>query len=123
MIAMGVRAHDGGNTLTGNSAQDRLDMTLAIDISRIANAHPGTDWARVYHRDIGSSANQPGLRACIGVRRGIGRKHAAHKWFVLLSFASFYAIGPVAHEMAMAQCGAKKKGRLAKTAPNGVSHA
>jgi hypothetical protein len=42
---------------------------------------------------------------------------------VLLGFASFYAIGPVAHEMAMAQCGAKKKGRFAKTAPNGLSNA
>ena len=121
MIAMRVRAHDGGDTLTGNSTQDRLDMPLAIDISRIADAHPGTDGARIYHRDIGPCANQPGLRACIGVRRGIGRKHAAHKWFVLLGFASFYAIGPVAHEMAMAQCAAKKKGRFAKTAPNILS--
>ena len=42
---------------------------------------------------------------------------------MLLSFASFYAIGPVAHEMAMAQCGAKKKGRFAKTAPIGLSNA
>jgi hypothetical protein len=57
MIAVGVRAHDRRDTLTSNSAQDRLDMTLAIDISRITNAHPGTDWARVDYRDIGSCAN------------------------------------------------------------------
>jgi hypothetical protein len=68
MIAMRVRAHDGRDTLTGNSAQDRLDMTLAIDISRIANAHSATDWARVDYRDVGPCAHQPGLRACIGVR-------------------------------------------------------
>jgi hypothetical protein len=68
MIAMRVRAHDGSDTLTGNSAQDRLDMPLAINISRIANAHSGPDWARIDHRDIGPCANQPGLRACIGVR-------------------------------------------------------
>ena len=121
MIAMRVRAHDRRDTLTGNSAQDRLDMPLAIDISRIADAHPGPDWARVDYRDIGPCAHQPGLRTRIGVRRGIGREHAAHEGFVLLGFASFYAIGPVAHEMAMAQCRAKKKGRFAKTAPTGLT--
>jgi hypothetical protein len=42
---------------------------------------------------------------------------------VLLSFASFYGVGPVAHEMAMAQCGAKKKGRFTKTAPIGLLNA
>jgi hypothetical protein len=68
MIAMRVRAHDGCNTLPGNSAQDRLDMPLAIDISRIADAHSATDWARVDYRDVGPCAHQPGLRACIGVR-------------------------------------------------------
>jgi hypothetical protein len=68
MIAMGVRAHDRRDTLTGNSAQDRLDMTLAIDISRIADAHPGTDWARIDNCNIGPCANQPSLRTCIGVR-------------------------------------------------------
>jgi hypothetical protein len=117
VVAVGVGAHYRGDFCGANGAQYRLDMAFAIDIRRVAYAFAAAARARVDNRNVTARADQPGLRAGIGIRRGIGRKHTSDQRFMLLCLACVDSVGPIGHQTDMAYRTAKKKGRFSKTAP------
>jgi hypothetical protein len=119
MIAMGVRAQYRRNRLAADGAQNRLDMSFTMNVCRVTYALPATGGTGVNNRNIFARAHQPGLRACISVRRRVRGQDPTDQQFVLLSFACLDGVGPIHHRV-MAHCRQKKKGRFAKTALTGL---
>ncbi len=93
MVAMGVGAEDGAYPRAVDDAHDRLDMAFAVGVGVARNAGPRR--AGVDYRDIGPGADDPRLRAGVGVGGRVGGEHAPHQRFQLFPPACADAVGPV----------------------------
>lgn len=120
MVTVGVGAHNRSDAGVAYRAQYSLDMPFTPNVGRVTNALAASNGARIDDSHVAAAADNPCLRSSVGVRRRIGRKHAAHERLMLFGFTCFNCVGPV-HPHDMAHNGQKKKGRLSITAPAGSS--
>ena len=91
-------------------------MALAMNVCRVTHALPAPDRAGVDNGNVCPIADNPRLRARIGIRRSIGCQNAPHERLMLLNLACCDGVGPF-HSGDMAHNEQKKKGRPVKTAP------
>jgi hypothetical protein len=78
-------------------------MALAMNVCGVTHALPTPDGARVDDGNVSLIADNPRLRARIGIRRSIGCQNAPHKRLMLLNLACYDIVGPfhsgdMAHE-------------------------